>query len=270
MILFVFEGKDDEPRIYKTLKHLFFNKNAEEIIICYCNNIYSLYKKMKEYDVLGGAADIVSVLKEEAAKHPENPYGLSNIRYSYQVSETYLFFDYDIKRQDKSNRLTVKEQNEQIAELLEYFCNETDKGKLYINYPMVESFRYFKKPLPDYDYKDYTAPLFIGRKFKQMAGRDSYYKNFDRLCFALNKHGELKLPDETKQKEIQENWEHIKKLNVMKANLVSKGSFSMPESKDDISQSNILAGQLLNYVNNNNEIAILNSFALFLYEYLRG
>lgn len=120
MILFVFEGKDDEPRIYKTLKHLFFNKNAEEIIICYCNNIYSLYKKMKEYDVLGGAADIVSVLKEEAAKHPENIYGLSNIRYSYQVSEIYLFFDYDIKREDKFNHLTVKEQNEQIAELLEY------------------------------------------------------------------------------------------------------------------------------------------------------
>jgi len=41
------------------------------------------------------------------------------------------------------------------------------------------------------------------------------------------------------------------------------------EGKDDISQSNILAGQLLNYVNNRNEIAILNSFALFLYEYLR-
>ena len=39
------------------------------------------------------------------------------------------------------------------------------------------------------------------------------------------------------------------------------------EGKDDISQRAVFAGQLLNYVNNRNEIAILNS--LFLYEYLR-
>jgi len=74
--------------------------------------------------------------------------------------------------------------------------------------------------LPDYGYKDYTAPLFIGRKFKEMAGRDSFYKNFASLCFDISKNGELKLPDETKQKEIRQNWEHIKTLNVMKANLI--------------------------------------------------
>jgi len=29
-----------------------------------------------------------------------------------------------------------------VFEGTEYFCNETDKGKLYISYPMIESFRY--------------------------------------------------------------------------------------------------------------------------------
>ena len=135
---------------------------------------------------------------------------------------------------------------------------------------MIESFRYFKNPVPDYGYKDYTGPLFIGKKFKEMAGWDSYYKNFASLCFDINKHGEIKLPDETKQKEIRGNWEHIKTLNVMKANLVSNGSFSMPGNKDEVSQRAVLAVQLLNYVNKSDEIAVLNAFALFLYEYLRG
>ena len=44
MILFIFEGKNDEPRLYKTLKEIFhFELNEEEIIHYYCNNIFSLY-----------------------------------------------------------------------------------------------------------------------------------------------------------------------------------------------------------------------------------
>ena len=50
MILFVFEGKDDEPRLYKTLKELFhFSFKEEEILHYFCNNIFSLFDTLKSY-----------------------------------------------------------------------------------------------------------------------------------------------------------------------------------------------------------------------------
>ena len=66
MILFIFEGEIREPALYKTMKYLFLSSSIEDdIIVSYCSNIYSLYKKMKELDVFGDSADIVSVLQEQ-------------------------------------------------------------------------------------------------------------------------------------------------------------------------------------------------------------
>ena len=55
----------------------------------------------------------------------------------------------------------METQNEKIKEMLELFDNETEKGKLYINYPMVESIRYFKKELPDEDYIDHQVDVVV-------------------------------------------------------------------------------------------------------------
>ena len=63
MILFVFEGEEREPRIFKTIKRLFFGEG--EIIVCsFGNNIYELYRQMQEFE---GDGDIVSVLRENSA-----------------------------------------------------------------------------------------------------------------------------------------------------------------------------------------------------------
>ena len=49
MILFVFEGAEREPRIFKTLERLFFGK--EERLVCsFGNNIYELYRQLREFD----------------------------------------------------------------------------------------------------------------------------------------------------------------------------------------------------------------------------
>ena len=49
MILFIFEGKDDEPRLYKTLKELFhFELPEEEILHYFCNNIFSVQSYFKK------------------------------------------------------------------------------------------------------------------------------------------------------------------------------------------------------------------------------
>lgn len=280
MILFIFEGGVREPALYKTMKYLFLSDSIkDDIIVSYCSNIYSLYQKMKDlaaFDESVDSADIVQVLKEQLSNSP-NPQDdeLNKIETSDSVSEVYLFFDYDLKRIDELNKLSVEEQNLQIKELLDYFDNETEHGKLFIDYPMVESIRYFKKELPDEDYVTYVTDMFIGKRFKDEADSVSLYKTLRFISFDLNKSGEIKLPhnrfretDEQKVNEIKENWNHIKQLNIKKANYICSGTNDFPEIKDKINQQNIFNGQIEKYLPGG-KIAILNSFPLFLYEYLR-
>lgn len=216
MILFIFEGKNDEPRLYKTLKEIFhFELNEEEILHYYCSNIFSLYDTIKEYGVFDGSVNLINVLKEEAAKHKEVKSDLDRIKYSYEVSEVFMFFDYDIRKQDEKNKLTIKQQNAKILELFNYFENESLDSerngiKMYINYPMIESYRFFKKELPDEDFKNYTFDLMSEKSFKQIVNEESFYKNLNYLCFDLHKSGELKISDDEKRtNKIKQNWLHL-------------------------------------------------------------
>ena len=50
MILFVFEGDEREPRLYRTLEKLYFPKVNDNIICSFGNNIYDLYNELNEYE----------------------------------------------------------------------------------------------------------------------------------------------------------------------------------------------------------------------------
>lgn len=281
MILFIFEGKDDEPRLYKTLKDLFqFELREEEILHYFCNNIFSLYNTIKSYS--DGETeenpfeniDIINVLKEDAAANHKECLGLDKIKHSYEVSEIFLFFDYDIKPVDSFNKLSVEDQNKRISELLNFFNStqiDTERAgiKLFINYPMIESYRYFKRPLPDENYKDYTVDVFIDGAFKQKVNEFCDDKNLKFLCYDLNKSGELKKSeDEERADKISKNWLCIKEMNLKKANYICTDSYSLPKNKESICQQNIFKNQIEKYIEKKNEIAILNAFPLFLYEYI--
>ena len=275
MILFIFEGKDDEPRLYKTLKEIFhFELNEEEILHYYCSNIFSLYDKIKEYGVFDGSVNLINVLKEEAAKHKEVKSDLDRIKYSYEVSEIFMFFDYDIRKQDEKNKLTIEQQNAKILGLFNYFENESLDSerngiKLYINYPMIESYCFFKKELPDEDFKNYTFNLMSERRFKEIVGEESYYKNLKYLCFDLRKSGELKIPEEKVLTEkIKQNWLLLKDLNIKKAHFICADNYSIPENKDTINQQKIFDKQIEKYIAPKQEVAVLNAFPLFWFEYI--
>lgn len=277
MILFIFEGKNDEPRLYKTLKEIFhFELKEEEIIHYYCNNIFSLYDTLKSYseDVLDDSVDLVNVLKEDAIKHKKANTELDKIKYSSEISEIFLFFDYDLRKQDEKNKLTIEEQNAKILELFNYFENgsldsERNGIKLYINYPMIESYRFFKKELPDEDFKNYTFDLLSEKSFKQIVSEESFYQNLKYLCFDIKKSGEVKSPnDEERIKKIKQNWLYLKDLNIKKAHFICADDYSIPESKNTINQQTIFDKQIEKYVKPNIEVAILNAFPLFWFEYI--
>lgn len=128
MILFVFEGDEREPRLYRTLERLYFPKQNDNIICSFGNNIYDLYSELQEYD---GDGDIVALMRERLADRGDVT--LDGIRNS-DISEIFLFFDYDFQ----NSQLSLEEINRRVEEMLTLFDDETDNGKLYINYPKRE------------------------------------------------------------------------------------------------------------------------------------
>lgn len=140
--LLVVEGDVDEPELFKKVSAAFgLNVNFYTL----GTNIYRLYQELKALDF---QADIRKVL---ADIHPDQKEVL-NRKYAY----TYLIFDLDphhgYKDQDGKVKGDLKEKilcnMRKAAEMVDYFTDETDPtiGKLYINYPMFESFRDCDRP----------------------------------------------------------------------------------------------------------------------------
>ena len=132
-VLLIVEGNKTEPKIFNKIQELF---GLDFEIFCFGTNIYSLYKLMKENDFNVNIKDLL------AEVHPEYKNDLDN-----QFVYTYLIFDLDPHHSKKEETRTIEElvnDNIQIVEsMANYFVDETDPtiGKLYINYPMIESYK---------------------------------------------------------------------------------------------------------------------------------
>ena len=158
-ILIVVEGAKTETRFFKRLSEL---TNNNIIIIAYNNNIYDLYRCLKDNEsidtirMLAYGKNNVSEKDKEMLKQNLN-------KWPY----IYLVFDFDYQN---SKRLkSVEKELCKIEELLKYFTNEADgKGKLLIDYPMMESY----KDLKDFDDIAYLD-TFIESDYKLLGG----YKN---------------------------------------------------------------------------------------------
>lgn len=253
MKLFIFEGAKREPQVLNTLEKLFFNPKdtTQRIICCFNSNIYNLYQRYIQY---GNSADIVSVLREIMQGREDNPF--TDDMLASDFGEIYLFFDYDFH--DK--RFSIEEINRRISEMLKVFNNETDNGKLYISYPMIEALRYTKQ-LPDTNYINYIIDRQTSHDFKKLAAEFSFYTDgWDFLTITKN------TPID-KYDYIKENWRLERLQNVKKANWLCNNIDALPVSHDDIAQDLIFKCQCDKYIIPALSVSILSAFALFLYDY---
>jgi len=267
MILLVFEGERREPEIFKTIEELFFDGRKDRIICSYGNNIYDLYETITEQGQLKDERyyqDVVSVLKEKYRQDDHNP--IHRIKDPSEVSETYLFFDYDIQNQNYERTLSFDDLNARISALLSFFTDETRNGKLYVSYPMIEALRYTKK-LPDNGYHGYVFPLSDIKDFKEEAHAFSYYKNLDFVSFRFGKgSGEVTASDIKRKPELWMNWISLIDQNTRKANFICNDDNSVPDKVDVISQKKIMDSQLKKYYPRE-VISILSAFPLFVFDY---
>lgn len=169
--LFVVEGESRDYRFISSMTDRFFRGKLTAKIICLpaAQNLYMLYQKMKEDDF---ETDIVEVLREQSKMAREALEGISR----QDIDQVYMFFDYD----SHQNNVQKQEANigkDVVEHMLSVYNDETENGKLYISYPMVEAL---------YDYRDMQCqafyrcfvPLIEGEEYKRHSGDGNPNANF--------------------------------------------------------------------------------------------
>ena len=225
-ILFVFEGKNPEKQITENLKKYFINEN--KIITCaYCTTIYKLYKEISaDLDL-----NVFSLLKEiEFNKDVLKEYD------RLDFAEIYLFFDYDGHATNASD--------DKLNYLLNFFNEETENGKLYLSYPMVESLMHIE------NFQTFEDLTVLCKK------NISYKKFVKKVCLQSLIHiDSFDL----------ETWNKLIAVHLKKMNKIVNDSFEFPSSIID--QLKIFQNQNEKYIVKKQEVAILNAFPIFLHDY---
>lgn len=261
MILFIFEGTKTEPTLFKTIEKLYFQNPKEQKICCFGYNIYELYKLMNESDF---TENIITVVRKKMASR--NDFSIPENADISDFSEVFLFFDYDFQ----NSNLPLEELNKEVSEMLDFFSDETENGKLYINYPMVESVKCTNK-LPDERYYLYEVSREDCHNFKNYVIKNYvFYKSTDFFLFSIDhKTQQLRPITEEKLNFVSKNWDYINHQNISKANFICNNENEIPTNKEAIKQFFVFNQQLEKYVYKNQSVSILNSFPLFLYEYFK-
>ena len=229
-ILFIFEGTKTEPIIFENIKKYFLHKKetsiSQDIVICYGTVVYKLYKEFFIDGILDDNLDLVTILKPLDKDKNEVK--------SNQVSEIYLFFDYD-------SHATNANDNKLLS-MLELFDDETEKGKLFVSYPMVEALQHIKKDI------DFSKTIEVSQQEYKKIARLNCEKEF------------LHFNDYTK-----DIWNHLIYQHSKKANFIVNNSFDFPSNI--IEQLEIFSNQKIKYIDQENKVAVLSAFPIFLLDY---
>lgn len=164
-ILILTEGEIEEVYAINNLNRHFLEEEKMHII-SFKTNIYSLYSQLKKDDF---ETDIIEILKEKNAGKDIlcGEISVNDISRD-EISEIYLLFDYDAHHYSKNVNRSLAE----LKELVEHFENETEQGKLYLSYPMIEAINYHN--LVDKD----DIPIFY---FPYHSGYNTQHKHFKKI-----------------------------------------------------------------------------------------
>lgn len=256
-ILFVFKGERTENLVVKSLEKFVLSGNI--IIKCaFSADIYQLYREIDEDEDL----DIFNLIKER---------NIGNIKmlekyHRNDFAEIYLFFDYDAHASLASSvdnyGNPVKDGDEKIKDMLAFFNNETDKGKLYISYPMVEAIRH----IIDYEgfqflkvkCKGKNCPYREACDEKEACEKEHHYKQLvssESIPSLCNINGYSK-----------EIWQKLINAHLCKMNYVINDMYSFPE--DIVSQLDIFINQFDKYIYPKCPmVAVLSAFPIFVFDY---
>jgi hypothetical protein len=166
-ILFIVEGTGAEPRLLKSINRVIgFN---EYEVYAYKTSIYELYdvcEDMSKDDDL----DLLLVLKERTLDPNERK------TLSRRYASIFLIFDFDPHHQ--------KYELSKIKELIGFFDDSRNNGKLLLSFPMIESHRHLLK-MPDRDFLSLVVDANGLRAYKQLVHDTSHYQDIQAYDYQI-------------------------------------------------------------------------------------
>jgi len=235
----IVEGTSREPALLSNMLNVLFRRECCEIILLPAGqNIYMLWQQLKADDF---QTDIIEVLRE-SSKALEQRLAEYN---RDDFAEVYLFFDYDGHQDNLADGV---EADDVLAEMLETFHDETELGKLYVSYPMVEALR-------DYVEQSCRAATscFVQMKemvtYKNRSAQSSMHSNANRYEYM--------------------DWCDILEVYAMRVSCLFRKDivFSFDEYRKCVTPENTFAQQLP-YIKEG-KIFVLSAFPAFILDYFK-
>ena len=170
-ILMIVEGDRDEKKFFSKLFSSCFKK-AEYSFYSYRTNIHVLAQELIDNypDFEHEEIDIRLILLSLEKNDDRKSILLDN------YTDIYLVFDFDPHH--KPSHFPI------IKRMLYYFNDSTLQGKLYINYPMMQSYKHFSS-LPDENFATKQVLLSDIRSYKQTVGNESAFTNLNSYNYVL-------------------------------------------------------------------------------------
>ncbi len=242
--LFVFEGETTEENIVSKLEKYFVGESLA-IKCAFCGDIYQFYRKLKAEEF---SVEILTMLKQRNKKNSKILADYDNDSFAY----IYFFFDYDGH--------ATKADDKQVAELLDYFNNETENGKLFVSYPMVEAIKHYKDKVSFKDLivkcKKENCPNITNCQEYTECLEEPHYKTFVPTDSDLT----ITKPDTI------EKWKELIDAHLCKGNFVVNGIYSRPNSL--LEQFELFHNQQRKYLSQSCPVvAVLSALPLFIQDY---
>lgn len=166
--LLIVEGNHEKNNLFALLFRCFPEMNIDmEDVWIYATNIYQLYEDIvKEYGEDWPETDVDLPFVVSKKKYP------GELRYKEDFVNIVLVFDYE--------RHDTYFSEDKILDMQQYFVDSTDVGKLYINYPMIESYQDIEV-LPDVTYIDKKVSVLVkpGSQYKAMVRSTDVAKHIE-------------------------------------------------------------------------------------------
>lgn len=169
-ILFITEGEIDEPKfIEKCFKKCY--PNVEYEYYPYSTDIHTLARLLFDKDEkIDEYLDIQRVLKENELDSAKKEI------LSQKYSDIILVFDFDPQ--------STYPEFGKIYKMLQFFNDSTNNGKLYINYPMMQSYRHIcKYPEEDNEFMNRVIDISMCSKYKQIVNKESCFLNINKYDY---------------------------------------------------------------------------------------
>ena len=171
-ILFIVEGENDEPRFIRRLLDVSQEPRPFEIYT-YKTNIHilaqELYNNYPDFD-----EDSINIQLVLSSIEPDN-------KKKKKLLEKYndIFLVFDMEPQERHPHFDT------VRRMLSYFCDSTNQGKLFLNYPMMQSYKDLPR-LPYPDFKNTIVSMGSVNTYKKDVGNRSFctdLSKYDRNIF---------------------------------------------------------------------------------------